>query len=108
LTTGIDKVVDRGDLRGNVLAGRNDLELLDLGGDFRRSGIGLRRLDHLDTPGVGDEAVSQRDAIGTLFRRKLEELGVLGPRHEALRIGGRAGDDLGAGSQGGASENGRQ
>ena len=34
---GIDEVVDRGDLRGDVLAGRDDLELLQLGGDFRLS-----------------------------------------------------------------------
>ena len=32
---GIDEVVDRRDLRGDVLAGRDDLELLELGGDIR-------------------------------------------------------------------------
>ena len=30
---GIDEVVDRGDLRGDVLAGRDDLEFLELGLD---------------------------------------------------------------------------
>ena len=35
---GIDEVVDRGDLRRHVLAGRDDLEFLELGRD-----VGLRR-----------------------------------------------------------------
>ena len=59
---GIDEIVDRRDLRGDVLASRNDLEFLELGGDVRLRRIGLGGLDHLDAPGVGDEAVGERDA----------------------------------------------
>ena len=92
--TGIDEVVDRGDLRGNVLAGGDDLELLELGGDVGLRRIGLGRLDHLDAPGVGDVAVGQRDAEGPLLGRVLEEFRLVGPWRKAAWVGGRAGDHL--------------
>ena len=46
-------------------------------------GEGLRRLDHLDAPGVADEAVDHGDAIGPSFFVPLEELGlaVQGVKH---------------------------
>ena len=91
---GVDEVVDGRNLRRHVLAGRDDLEFLELGGDIRLRGIGLRRLDHLDAPGVGDVAIGQRDAVGAFLCRKLEELRVGGPGHEALRFGGRPGHDF--------------
>ena len=62
----VDEVVDRRDLRRHVLAGRDDLEFLELGGDVGLRGIGLGGLDHLDAPGVGDVAVGQRDAVRAL------------------------------------------
>ena len=104
---GIDEIVDRGDLRGDVLAGRDDLELLELGGDVGLRRIGLGGLDHLDAPGVGDIAVGERDAERPFLGRPLEELRLVGPRHEAAGLGGRAGDDLGAGGEGGRGEGAR-
>ena len=79
---------------GDVLAGGDDLELLQLRGDVGLRGIGLRRLDHLDAPGVGDVAVGERDAVRALLRRVLEELRVARPGREALRIGVGRRDDL--------------
>ena len=52
VVAGVDEVVDRGDLRGEILAGRDDLELLELGGDVGLVGIRLGGLDHLDPPGL--------------------------------------------------------
>ena len=91
---GIDEIVDRGDLRGDVLAGRDDLELLEPGRDVRLRRVGLGGLDHLDAPGVGDIAVRQRDPERSLLGRVFEELGVARPRREAGRIGAGAGHDL--------------
>ena len=99
VVAGVDEVVDGGDLRGDVLADRHHLELLDLRGDFRLRDIGLRGLDHLDAPEVGDEPVRKRDTIGSRLRRILEELGLVRPRNETLGIGGRSGHDLRAGGQ---------
>src|SRR5262249_8899562 len=101
---GIDEVVDRGDLRGDILAGRHDLELLQLRGDIRLGRIGLGRLDHLDAPGIGYEAVRQRDPVWAGLGRVFEELGLFTPRHVALRIAGRAGHDLRPGGPGGGVE----
>ena len=83
----VNEIVDRGDLRGDVLAGGDDLELLELRGNVRLRGIGLRRLDHLDAPRVGDVAVGEGDPIRPLLRRVLEHLGIGRPRREALGIG---------------------
>jgi hypothetical protein len=105
--TGIDEVVDGGDLRRNILAGRNDLELLELGGDVGLCRIGLRRLHHLDAPGVGDEAVRKGDPIGSFLFREFEELRVSSPWREALRFGSRAADDLRLGACGRGGENNR-
>ena len=82
---GIDEVVDRGDLRGDVLAGRDDLEFLELGRDVGLRRVGLGGLDHLDAPGVGDVAVGERDAdTGRFFAGNLKNLVSLGPGHEAV------------------------
>jgi hypothetical protein len=40
----VDEVVDRRDLRRDVLTGRDDLELLELRGDLRLCRVGLRVL----------------------------------------------------------------
>ena len=71
---------------GDVLAGRDDLELLELGRDLRLRRIGLGGLDHLDAPGVGDVAVGQRDPVGAFLLRELEELRVGRPGREAVRL----------------------
>ena len=102
--SGIDEIVDRGDLRGDVLAGRDDLELLKLGGDIGLRRIGLGGLDHLDAPGVGDESVGERDAIGPLLGGIFEILRLIRPRRVALWIGRRARYDLGSGGVGGRGE----
>ncbi len=91
---GIDEVVDRRDLRRDILAGRDDLELLQHLLDVRLIGIGLGGLDHLDAPGIADEAVGQRDPVGAGLLGVLEELGLRRPRHVALRIIARASDRL--------------
>ena len=74
VVAGIDEIVDRGDLGRDVFAGRDDLEFLELGGDVRLIRIGLGRLDHLNAPGVGDEAVGERDAIGPFLAAYLKNL----------------------------------
>ena len=99
VVAGVDEVVDRRDLRRHVLAGGDDLELRELRGDVGLRGVGLGGLDHLDAPGVGDVAVGQRDPVGAFLLRELEELGVGGPGHHALRVGGRAGYDFGIGQR---------
>ena len=104
VVAGIDEVVDRRDLRRHVLAGRDDLEFLELGGDVRLRCIGLGGLDHLDAPGVGDIAVGQRDPVGAFLLRILEELGSRRPWHEALRIGGGAADDFRIGQRDGRAQ----
>ena len=104
---GIDEIIDCCDLRGDVLAGRDDLELLELGRNVGLRGEGLGGLDHLNAPGVGDEAVGERDAERPFLCGPLEELGLVGPRHEAVRLGGRAGDDFRAGGEGGRREGAR-
>ena len=46
-------------------------------------GEGLGGLDHLDAPGVADEAVDERDPVGAVLLVPLEVLGVADPRLEA-------------------------
>ena len=101
---GIDEVVDRRDLRRHVLAGRDDLEFLELRRHVRLRGIGLRGLDHLDAPGVGDVAIGQRDAVWAFLLGEFEELGFGRPWHEALRLGRRTADDFRFGDRGRAQE----
>jgi hypothetical protein len=104
---GIDEIIDRGDLRGDVLASRDNLELLELGGNVGLRGEGLGGLDHLDAPGVGDEAVGERDAERPLLGRPLEEFGLVGPWDEAAGLGSGAGHDFGSGGEGGRREGAR-
>ena len=92
----IDEVLDGAELRRDVGAGRDDLELLDVLLDARLLGEGLGGLDHLDAPGVADEAVDEGDLVGSGLLVPLEELGLVGPGLEASGIGARPGDDLGA------------
>ena len=80
----VDEVLDRAELRGDVGAGGDDLELLDVLLDARLLGEGLGGLDHLDAPGVADEAVDQRDPVGAGLLVPLEELGLVRPGLEAL------------------------
>src|SRR5208337_3909928 len=80
------------------------LNLLELGRDVGLRRIGFRGLDHLDAPGVGDIAVGERDPIRTFLGGKLEELGLVRPGREAVRVGRGAGDDLGSGGVGGRGE----
>ncbi len=80
----VDVVLDGAELGGHVGADRDDLELLDVLGDFRQRRIGLGGLDHLNAPDVGDEAVDHRDPVGAFLGRPLEVLGVGRPWHEAL------------------------
>ena len=80
----VDEVVDRRDLCRHVLAGRDDLEFLQLGGDIGLRRIGLGGLDHLDAPGIGDIAIGQRDPVGTFFLRIFVEFRLCRPRHEAV------------------------
>ena len=91
---GIDEVVDRGDLGGDVLAGRHHLEFLELCLDVRLSRIRLGGLDHLNAPEVRDEAVGERDPVGALLLRELEEFRIRRPRYEALRILAWTGNDF--------------
>ena len=63
----VDEVLDGAELRGGVGAGRDDLELLDVLLDARLLGERLGGLDHLDSPGVADEAVDQGDPVGPSF-----------------------------------------
>src|SRR4029079_2900073 len=76
------------------------LELLQLGLDRRLLDIGLGGLDHLDPPGIPDEAIRERDAkrptlvveliILGFFSPRLEALGIgAGPRHDARPFGER-------------------
>ena len=99
VVAGIDEVIDRGELRGDVGSGGDDLEFLDERRDLGLSHIGLRRLDHLNAPGVADEAVRQSDTVGPFLLRILEELRIGRPRNEALRLVGRAGYDFRAGGE---------
>ena len=101
---GIDEVVDRADLGGDVLAGRDDLELLQLRRDRGLRGIGLGGLDHLNSPGIGDESVGERDAIWAGLGRVFEELRLLAPRHIAIRVARWAGNDLGPAGQCGSGD----
>ena len=91
---GVDEIVDRRNLRRHVLAGGDDLEFLELGRDSRLRRISFGRLDHLNAPGVGDIAVRERNAERTFLGGVFEELGVGGPRREALGIGGWPLDDF--------------
>ena len=84
---GIDEIIDCCDLRGDVLAGRDDLELLELGRNVGLRGEGLGGLDHLNAPGVGDEAVGERDAERPFLCGPLEELGL--GRSTARNIAGQ-------------------
>jgi hypothetical protein len=56
---------------------------------------GLGGLDHLDAPGIADEAVDHRDAVGTLLLLPLEEFGLGAPGLEAFGIGAGPVDDAG-------------
>ncbi len=98
----VDEVLDGAELGRGVGAGGDDLELGDLVLDGRVLGVGLGGLDHLDAPGVADEAVDDGDAVGAFLGRPLQVLGVGAPGREALGVGAGAGDDLGAGEGGGA------
>jgi hypothetical protein len=99
VVTGIDEVVDRGDLRRDVVAGRDDLEFLELGGDFGLRRVGFGCLDHLDAPGVGHESVGEGDAVRPFLGGELEVLGLVGPGHKTGRVGGRAGHNFGSGGE---------
>ena len=100
----VDEVLDRAELRRRVGAGRDDLELGDLVLDRRVLGIGLGGLDHLDPPGVADEAVDDGDPVRAFLGRPLE-VGRLGaPGREAFRVRAGPGDDLGSRERGAAAE----
>ena len=71
----IDEVVGRRDLRRDILADRDDLELLDVLRDFWLLGVGLGHRDHLHAPVIGDESVDKGDPVGAGLRRPLEVLG---------------------------------
>ena len=96
---GIDEVVDRRNLGRHILAGRDDLEFLELGRDFRLRRVGLGRLDHLDAPGVGDVAVGKGDPEGAFLLGILEELGIGRPGCKAFGFGRGAADDFGFGQR---------
>ena len=89
----VDEVVGCGDLGGDVLAHRDDLELLDLLLHRRLFGISLGDPDHLHPPIVGDEAVDERDPVWALLGRPLEEFRAGSLRREAARIGAWSGDN---------------
>ena len=93
----VDEVLDGAELRRRVGAGRDDLELGDLVLDRRVLGVGLGGLDHLDAPGVADEAVDDGDPVGALLGRPLQVGGFGAPGREAGRVGARAGRPLGPG-----------
>jgi hypothetical protein len=93
VVAGVDEIVDGRDLRRDVLAGRDDLEFLELGGHSRLRRIGLGRLDHLDTPGVRDIAVHERDAVRPALLRILDELRVGLPGDHTRGVAGRPGND---------------
>ncbi len=90
----VDKVVRRGDLCGEILAGRDHFELLQLALDGGLIRISLSRLDHLDAPGVSNETIDERDTIGAIFLGPLKILRGLTPWLEAVGINAGAGDDL--------------
>ena len=90
----VDEILHGAELRGDVGAGGNDLELLDVLLDARLLGEGLGGLDHLNAPGVADEAVDESDPVRPGLLLPLEELGLRRPRLEALGIGARSGYDF--------------
>ncbi len=100
---GIDEVLDRRDLRRHIGASADDLELLDVRLDRRVFDERLGGLDHLNSPGVADEAVGYRDAVRPRLGGPLEVLGVLVPGLEALRLGTGAAHHLVPGSRRGRS-----
>jgi hypothetical protein len=64
----VDEVLDGAELRRRIGAGRDHLELGDLVLDRRVLGEGLGGLDHLDPPGVADEAVDDGDLVRAFLR----------------------------------------
>ena len=57
----------------------------------------LGGLDHLNAPGVADEAVDHGDAVGAVLFLPLEEFRLLRPGRKAFRVGAGAGYDFRAG-----------
>ena len=100
IIAGVDEVIGRGDLSGEILAGRDHFELFDLALDARLIGISLGRFDHLDAPGVSDETVDERNTIRPVFLWPLEIFRGVAPRLEAVGIDAGAGDDLRTGREG--------
>ena len=92
----IDKVLHGAELRRDIGAGRDDLELLDVLLDTRLLGKGFCGLHHLDAPGIADEAVDEGDLVGAGLLVPLKEFCLIRPGLEAAGIGARPGDDLGA------------
>jgi len=91
----VDEILDGAELGGRIGAGRDDLELGNGILDGRILGKGLGGLDHLNAPGIANEAVDHRDAVGARLGRPLQILGIGVPRHEAGGLGPRATDDFG-------------
>ena len=64
---GVDELVDRADLGGDILADADHLEFGHVGLHVGLFDIGLRGLHHLDTPGVADVTVDESDAQRTFL-----------------------------------------
>ncbi len=101
---GVDELVDRADLRGDILADADHLEFGHVRLHVGLFDIGLRGLHHLDTPGVADVTVDEGDAERTFLCRVLQILHVGVPRREASRVRARSADLLGTGHRAAGEE----
>jgi len=81
----VDEVLDGTQLRCRVRAGRDHPKVGEVLVDAFRLHESLGGLDHLDPPGVADEAIDQGDPIRPFARVPLEVPGVLGSGRKALR-----------------------
>ena len=97
---GVDELVDRADLGGDILADADHLEFGHVGLHVGLFDIGFRGLHHLDTPGVADVTVDESDAQRTFLSRILQILHFGVARRETCRIGARSADLLGTGKRG--------
>jgi hypothetical protein len=61
--TPVDEILNGAELSVNVAAGRDSLEFLDARPDLGLINEGLCGFDHLDPPGVPDEAVNDGDPV---------------------------------------------
>jgi ribonuclease R len=79
-------------LQSLVRTRRNDLEFGDVFLDSRLLGEGLGGLDHLDAPGIADEAVCQGDPVGAFLGGPFQMRDLVIPGRETFRRCAGAGD----------------